>query len=196
MQLFLSEVIRDDFIETLHLEVLQGLCQGAGGGWIFIEIGDIGSWKRQGDVQLAVCRYHRAAHRLAISWKEEKEVLWLIWKFLPLQPRDGSLLTKKHGLYSIWLMSREKGMPIFGSTWHWQLYQITQRQKDHLCYERQKSAMWLQDPLHATSSCSAGGVEMSPKPSAFPHVGPDPCQGLRPSKTSPGLSGCFLHNWR
>lgn len=67
MQLFLSEVIRDDFIETLHLEVLQGLCQGAGGGWIFIEIGDIGSWKRQGDVQLAVCRYHRAAHRLAIS---------------------------------------------------------------------------------------------------------------------------------
>lgn len=49
-QIFLSEVIRDDFVEALHLEVLQSLCQGAGGCWIFIEIGHIRSWKRQGRV--------------------------------------------------------------------------------------------------------------------------------------------------
>lgn len=51
-QIFLSEVVRDDFIEALHLEVLQGLCQGAGSCWIFIEIGHMRSWKTQERVGL------------------------------------------------------------------------------------------------------------------------------------------------
>lgn len=33
---FLFKIIRDDLIKAFHLEVLQGLCQGAGGCWIFI----------------------------------------------------------------------------------------------------------------------------------------------------------------
>lgn len=35
-RLSLFKVIRDDLVEAFHLEVLQGLCQGAGRCWIFV----------------------------------------------------------------------------------------------------------------------------------------------------------------